>query len=96
MIRDASGDHPAHIAVNSESSPRGGGGGGGGGGTASLMVGAHCQTIAPAFRRCLPLSPFLPPPIFEGHIPPPPKIKHFQYTIIIYESDPKFSKQLPI
>ena len=39
-------------------------GGGGGGGTASLKVGTHCQTTDPAFQDCLPLSLFLPPPIF--------------------------------
>ena len=48
----------------------------GGGGTASLKVGTHCQTTAPAFWHCPPLNLFLPPPIFEGHRPPPPKIKH--------------------
>ena len=50
------------------------GGGGGGGGTASLKVGTHCQTTAPAFGHCPPLSLFLPHPILEGHIPPPPNI----------------------
>ena len=37
----------------------GGGGrtqGGGGGGTGSLKVGTHCQTTAPAFLGCPPLS----------------------------------------
>ena len=29
---------------------------GGGGGTASLKVGTHCQTTAPAFCPCPPLS----------------------------------------
>ena len=43
-----------------------------GGGTASLKVGTHCQTTAPAFQCCPPLSFFLPPPIFEGLRPPPP------------------------
>ena len=46
---------------------------GGGRGTASLKVGTHCQTTAPAFWHCLPLNLFLPPPIFEGHRPPPQK-----------------------
>ena len=41
---------------------------GGGGGTASLKVGTHYQTPAPAFRHCL-----LRVTIFEGHIPLPRK-----------------------
>ena len=45
-----------------------------GGGTASLKVGTHCQTTAPAFRCCPPNQYFLPPPISEGHKPPPLKI----------------------
>ena len=65
------------------------------GGTASLKVGTHCQTTAPAFWHCPPLNLFLPPPIFEGHRPPPPKIKHSLYKII-YKSDPKSSKWLSI
>ena len=68
---------------------------GGGGGTDSLKVGTHCQTTDPAFQHCPPLNLFLPPPIFEGHRPPPPKIKHSQYKII-YKCDPKSSKQLSI
>ena len=54
--------------------PGGRGGGGGGGGTASLKVGTHCQTTAPAFRSCLPLS-FLCvlPRIYFGRCPPPSK-----------------------
>ena len=67
----------------------------GGGGTASLKVGTHWQTTAPAFWHCLPLNLFLPPPIFEGHRPPPPKIKHSLYKII-YKCDPKSSKWLSI
>ena len=58
--------------------PRGGGrdrwaARGGGGGTAYLSVGTHCQTTVPAFRRGPPLSLVLPPPIFEGLRPTPPK-----------------------
>ena len=34
----------------------GGGGGGWGGGTASLKVGTHCQTTAPAFWSCPTLT----------------------------------------
>ena len=49
----------------------------GGGGTASLEVGTHCQTTAPAFWHCPPFSIFSPPSIVEGHGPPPLKIKHF-------------------
>ena len=43
-----------------------------GGGTASLKVGAHCQTTAPAFWRCPPLRRFLPPLYFRviGHRSP--------------------------
>ena len=63
------------------------------GGTASLKVGTHCQTTAPAFWHCPPLNLFLQPPIFEGHRPPPPKIKHSLYKII-YKCDPKSSKWL--
>ena len=51
------------------------------GGTASLEIGTHCQTTAPAFRHCLPLNRFLLLHIFESHRPPPPKIKHFQYKL---------------
>ena len=36
----------------------------GGGGTASLKIGTHCQTTAPAFQRCPPLSLFLTAPYF--------------------------------
>ena len=68
---------------------------GGGGGTASLKVGTHCQTTAPTFWHCPPLNLFLPPPIFEGHRPPPPEIKHSLYKII-YKFDPKSSKWLSI
>ena len=50
--------------------------------TASLKVGIHYQTTAPAFQRCQPGCPpvslFLLPPVFEGHRPLPPKIKHSQ------------------
>ena len=69
--------------------------GGGGGGTASLKVGTNCQTTAPAFRHCPPLSLFLLPPIFEGIRPLPPQIKHNQYKFI-YKSDPRYSTQLSI
>ena len=62
-----------------------------GGGTASLKVGTHCQTTAPTFQHCPPPNLFLPPPILEGHRPPPPKIKHSQYKIF-YKCDPKSSK----
>ena len=51
-----------------------------GGGVAGGKVGTHCQTTALAFWRCVPLCPFLLPPIFErfeGHRPPPPKSNIF-------------------
>ena len=66
--------------------------------TASLKVGTHCQTTAPAFRRCLPLSLSLRPSFFEDLRPSPPpqkKIKHNQYKRI-YKSDPRSSTQLSI
>ena len=40
------------------------GGGWGWGGTASLRVSTYCQTTAPAFRCCPPLSFFLTAPLF--------------------------------
>ena len=67
----------------------------GGGGTASLKVGTHCQTTAPAFWPCPLLSFLWPPPVFEGHRPPPPKIRHPQYKIS-YKTDPKYFSKLSI
>ena len=66
-----------------------------GGGTASLKVGTHCQTTTPAFWPCPPLSFLWPPPVFEGHRPPPPKIRHPQYKIS-YKTDPKYFSKLSI
>ena len=57
---------PSSHSVTYRAVPKGGGG----------KVGTHCQTTALAFWRCVPLCPFLLPPIFErfeGHRPPPPK-----------------------
>ena len=61
----------------------------GGGGTASLNEGRYQAKILP---RCpcfsaLFVSFLLPPPIPEGHRPPPSKIKHSQCKII-YKSHP--------
>ena len=70
-------------------------GGGGGQCTASLKVGTHCQITAPAFWPCQPLSLLWPPPVFEGHRPPPPKIRHPQYKIT-YKTDTNYFSKISI
>ena len=66
------------------------------GGTASLKVGTHCQTTAPAlFCTVHPSVSFFYCPIFLRVIDHGPEIKHSQCKII-NKSDPKFSTQLSI
>ena len=62
------------------------------------LEGSHCLFVGryplPNYRPCFSALSS-PPPIFEGHRPPPAKIKHSQYKII-YKCDLKSSKWLSI
>ena len=65
----------------------------------SQPPGGHClfegryplPNYRPHFSALSAPQSFLPPPIFEGHRPPPLKVKHYQYKIIYKRSSTQLS-----